>query len=47
MWIFYEENPTLHPERVKESAVFTLKDREFSPENYMRGSEKVTRWFLQ
>lgn len=45
MCIFYEENPTLHPERVKESAVFTLKDWGSSTENYMRESEKITLLF--
>lgn len=45
MCIFYEENPTLHPERVKESAVFTLKAWGSSTENYMRESEKITLLF--
>lgn len=45
MCIFYEENPTLHPERVKESAVFTLKDWGSSTKNYMRESEKITLLF--
>lgn len=45
MCIFYEETPTLHPERVKESAVFTLKDWGSSTKNYMRESEKITLLF--